>query len=168
MSAALAQYIDGAFHIFNESVIHSARTENTLEDLDDRGLLSDEFSYIVCGDAAGRHRDTRSKQDDYSVIRSYLERKNLNFEVRVPKANPPIRKRHGVVNRLCCNADNIHRLYIYEDAPTAHKGMRLTKLKDGANYIEDDSFAWQHITTSIGYMCVTLTKEIKRSTSRLL
>jgi hypothetical protein len=168
MSMAMAQYVDDVFHIFNESIIHSARTENILEDLDDRGLLSDEFSYIICGDAAGRHRDTRSKQDDYGVIKSYLERKNLNFEVKVPRANPPIRKRHGIVNRLCCNADNIHRLYIYEDAPTAHKGMRLTKLKEGANYIEDDSFAWQHVTTSIGYMCIRMTMIVKKTESTLL
>jgi hypothetical protein len=29
--------------------------------------------------------------------------------------------------------------------------MRLTKLKKGASFIEDDTPAYQHVTTSIGY-----------------
>jgi hypothetical protein len=32
--------------------------------------------------------------------------------------------------------------------------MKLTSLKKGADYIEDDSKEYQHVTTSIGYRVV--------------
>jgi len=155
MSCAVLQHIDGVFHVFNESVIHSARTQNILEDLLERKLITQHHHYIICGDSSGRHRDTRSLRDDYAIIRDFLERHEISFEIMVPKANPPIRKRHNRVNLM-------------EQAPMAHKGMRLTKLRDGANYIEDDSFEHQHITTALGYSLVTLTKEQRPTRTTLL
>jgi hypothetical protein len=31
------------------------------------------------------------------------------------------------------------------------KGLRLTKMKHGAGFIEDDSDPWQHVTSAVGY-----------------
>ena len=164
MSCAVLQFVNREFHIYAESVIHSARTLNILEDLLDRGIITDSHHYIICGDSSGRNRDTRSLKDDYSLIKSFLEQHEISFEIRVPRANPPIRKRHNKMNLACEHK----KFFIYEDAPMAHKGMRLTKLKDGANYIEDDSVPWQHITTALGYSVVTLGKEEKESKTYLL
>jgi len=46
------------------------------------------------------------------------------------------------------------RLFIYKKCKVAHEGMRLTSLKKGADYIEDDSKEYQHVTTAIGYRVV--------------
>lgn len=151
MSMALLQYIGLECHVFNESVIHGVRTAEIIEDLDERGLLGKEFSYVVCGDASGKHRDTRSKQSDYGIICDELTKRGLRVEMRVPMSNPPIRTRHNKVNAKILNALGQRSLFVYKDAPTADQGFRLTKLKPGANYLEDDSKPYQHITTAIGY-----------------
>jgi hypothetical protein len=151
LSCALLQFTWPLCHIFTESIIHGARTAEIIEDLDDRGYLKTHYQYFVSGDAAGAHRDTRSKQSDYSIIRAELERRNINAEFRVPKSNPPIRTRHNHVNAMFCNSNGLRRAFVYKDAPICDEGFRMTKLKKGANYIEDDSKHFQHCTTAIGY-----------------
>ena len=117
-----------------------------------RGLLSPEYRYVITGDAAGKHNDTRSKGSDYQIIKTFLA--NLNperrFEVSTPLSNPPVRARHNLVNAYCKNDLGQHRLMVHS-CPTVDRGLRLTKLKSGGSYIEDDSKDYQHITTALGY-----------------
>ena len=169
MSCAVAQYKDDTFHIYNQSVIHSARTEQIMEDLHNRNLLPKNQLIIIHGDSAGTHRDTRSKQTDYSIIKEFLDRNGYKYEMNVPAANPPIRTRHNLVNGYACNSEMKRRLFVYKDAPTADEGFRLVKLKDGGHYVEDDSKHFQHITTGIGYMInwVHIHKNRSQSTTRL-
>jgi len=72
-------------------------------------------------------------------------------EFDLPLSNGPIRKRHNAVNAFCLNDKAKRRLFVYKDAPTADEGLRLTQLKKGGQYIEDDSKRYQHISTAIGY-----------------
>jgi hypothetical protein len=72
----------------------------------------------------------------------------------VPRSNPPIRERHNIVNAYCTNSINQHRLFIYEKCKILNEGMKLTALKKGAEYIEDDSKEYQHVTTALGYRVV--------------
>jgi hypothetical protein len=147
----------GAVHIFAEMVIEGLRTLENCEQLAAKGLLDYQTKYYVTGDAAGKHRDTRNNRSDYDIIKKFLagyqtaDKKLIDFEMRVPTSNPPIKKRHNLVNAYCLNALQKRRLFVYKDAEMADKGMRLTKLKRGVNYIEDDSPEYQHITTAIGY-----------------
>ncbi len=165
MSALLFQYIDDHFHFFEEVIMFSARTKNTLEELEERCLLSFDTTYVVYGDAAGKNRDTRSKRSDYGIIYEYLEKLDIPYEKKVPPANPPIRKRHNIVNGYCINGLSEKRITVYKKCKTLHKGMKLTKLKQGAAYIEDDSKAcpWQHCTTALGYAVLAIDKKKKRT-----
>ncbi len=170
MSAVLYQWIEGYFHFFDEVVIHSARTLDTLEDLNARGYFDYPCKYIIQGDATGKNRNTRSKKSDYDVIRRYLANLEnsygpLNFEIDVPKSNPPVRTRHTIVNGQLENAYGQTFVYVYKECKTLHKGLQLTKLKKGADYVEDDSKPWQHITTAMGYgIHKTLNTEVNRFT----
>ena len=169
MSMLLAQYIDDQLHVFEECVIHSARTDDVMEDLDERGLLDFNCTYIVTGDAAGKHRDTRSKRTDYDIIYEYLQNKEIPYIRKVPPSNPPIRKRHNLVNAYLKNSLGEHRIFLYKPCKMLSKGLKLTKLKEGSNYVEDDSFEWQHITTALGYCLTTIKKsENRKSHSRSL
>lgn len=154
MSCALMQFTWPEAHIFNESVIMSARTADIIEDLDARGLLMKDCHYIINGDASGKHRDTRSSRSDYEIIEHELSKRGIKFERRVAPSNPPIRERHNKMNGMFLNSLGERRLFVYKDAPTADEGCRLTKLKEGANYIEDDSKSYQHITTAVGYAII--------------
>lgn len=143
-------------HIFAEVVVEGMRTLDSLEAIADLGLL-DNYSdqIIVHGDAAGSHNDTRSKRTDYDIIMGYLENYSRKLSVirSVPPSNPPIRTRHNKINGLLKNALGEIRLYIYDNAPTVRKGLRLTKLKDKGSLIEDDgsNCPYQHVTTALGY-----------------
>jgi len=151
MSMIMFQYINDTFHFFGETVIQGARTAQIMEDLDGRDLLIKGLQYLITGDAAGKHKDTRSTRSDYDIIMKELSDRNINYVYGVPPSNPPLRTRHNKVNSYCLNALGHRRLFIYNGCPVADEGMRLVKLKEGGSYIEDDSKAYQHITTAIGY-----------------
>jgi hypothetical protein len=177
LSVAHAQYIpsggDEGWHVFDETVIMGARTQEALEEIAAKGVFDQYDEFIVHGDAAGKHRDTRSLWSDYEIIENFLQKykradgRHVNYAVQLPRFNPPIKRRHNLVNGACHNANGRSRFWIYKDAPTADEGMRLVKLKEGAQYLEDDSKPYQHITTAIGYAVVYNedNRAVRRSTT---
>lgn len=162
MSMCLTQYIDDIFHVYAEVIINGARTMDALDELELNGHLMPDVNYIVCGDASGKHRDTRSLRSDYDIITQYLSRVGINYEYMVPPANPPIRKRHNLVNAYCKNALGDIRLFVYSSAPTVDEGLRLTKLKKGAGFVEDDSKAYQHCVCALGYGICMMNAQVNR------
>lgn len=161
LSMACMQYlpIEDEFHIFDEVVVEGYRTLDTMDEAVSRGLIDPKYSYIIRGDRSGKSRDTRSVKSDYALISDFLENLNLNghrvnFTLQVPKANPPIKERHNTVNGYMKNALGKTRLFVWDKAKKADEGFRLTSLKSGGNFIEDDSKDYQHITTAIGYSVV--------------
>lgn len=159
MSMCLAQYIEDEFHFFDEVIISGARTADTIDELDGRGLLRKDWRYQICGDASGKHRDTRSSRSDYDIITGAFQNRGLSYEYHVPLANPSIRLRHNRVNAYCKNALGQTRLWVYEKCAKVDEGLRLVKLKPGANYIEDDSKDYQHCTSALGYAVVFLSNQ---------
>lgn len=166
LSAVFMQYIGGCFHVFDEVVVEGQRTEDSCEEMYERKLLDYPVKYLIHGDATGRHRDTRSKTSDWDIIDSFFSNnKNskgmrLNYSLDVPRSNPPIRTRHNMVNGKLKNAHGKVNLIVYKDAPTVDEGLRLTKLRNGAQYLEDDSDRFQHITTALGYaVCGVISDE---------
>lgn len=170
LSAVVFQYLEDKdeFHFFDQVVIEGLRTQESLEELAGKGIL-DLFEetedgrqiparFVVHGDAAGKHRDTRNNRSDYDIIAKFFgnftqstTRQRITYELQVPAANPGIKARHNLVNAYLNNSLGEVRLFVYETAPMLDKGFRLTKLKRGAQYAEDDSVDCQHITTAAGY-----------------
>jgi hypothetical protein len=152
MSSAVGQHIDGEYHILKTFIIDGARTLDIMEEMDNYGIFGHKCLYRVFGDATGNARDTRSKKSDYDIIEDYL--KNIvRYQMKVPASNPPVRKRHNLMNALFENGKRVTRFYVYKDAEEADEGFRLSKLLPKSNYVEDDTFRYQHITTSCGYYC---------------
>lgn len=176
LSVCVSQFDGHTFHVFDEVVVEGMRTEDSLEELAGKGLLDFNCSYEVHGDATGRRRDTRNIRSDYDIINRYLSNyrtkdgRFMRFENCVPISNPPVRTRHNTVNAMCCNAVGEIRLLVYKKAKTVDEGLRLTALKKGGNYIEDDSKHFQHITTALGYdVCQTVSvHQRNRSTTRVV
>ena len=157
ISAIMFQQIGDVFHFFRPKAVHGGRTEDVLHEWHQDGAFPDGFKYEICGDASGKHKDTRSNRSDYDIIMQKMNEFNLPFDYIVPIKNPEIRHRHNRVNAYCKNANGTHRLFLYKGCEFADKGMRLTSLKKGASFIEDDSKEYQHITTAIGYaVCAKL------------
>lgn len=164
MSCILSQYdkAKDTFHFFDEVVIHGSRTEDVLEEIAARGIFDLPYIFEIHGDATGGARSTNSKWSNYDLIDQFLKQfksktnplLKVNHKLLIPSKNPPIRERHNILNAYCKNAKGDVRLFIYKKCKVAHEGMRLTSLKKGADYIEDDSKEYQHVTTAIGYRVV--------------
>jgi hypothetical protein len=161
MSSTLSQYDikTDTFHFFDEVVVHGSRTEDQLDEMQAKGYFELNVRFEIHGDATGGARSTNSKWSNYEIIDSYLANyktkagHKLNYQLLIPKSNPPVRERHNIVNAYCLNSLNQIRLFVYEKCKTLHEGMKLTALKKGAEYIEDDgpNHPYQHVTTALGY-----------------
>lgn len=151
MSVAIFQYIDNIFYFFDEVVIEGTRTEDTLDEMEARGLFDLSRHYIVHGDASGNSRTTNYNRTDYDIIRKRLSNIDISFEIDVPNANPPVRKRHIIVNGQLKNANGNTSIYVTKNCKTIIKGLKQAKLRDKASYVEDDSDSFQHVTTAMGY-----------------
>ena len=170
MSCAVGQYHphDQTFHFFDEVIIHGARTADIMDELEHRGHLSHNTMYEIYGDSTGDARSTRSLLSDYDIIKDFISRtKNKNgyfnkYVLFVPKMNPPVRKRHNDVNAACYNELGKVSFFVYKKCKMLDKGMRLTALKKGANYVENDEFEYQHVTTAVGY-CVVYRKNLNNT-----
>lgn len=156
MSAAACEEIDGVYHFFKAFHVDGARTENIMEEIAASGILDQYLNIEVYGDASGRNKDTRSIKTDYDIIEHFLanyvtrDGRRLNFEIKVPRSNPPIRRRHNIVNAHFLNNEKKIRLFVYDK--WLDEGFRLTTFLKGSFLSEDDSLPQQHATTAIGYM----------------
>lgn len=175
MSCIIGQYHEetDTYHWFDEVIVHGARTHDVMEELYSKGHLDHPSKIEIYGDATGDRRDTRSLLTDYDIIKRYM----ANYRTKdnripvwltyVPRDNPSVRTRHNIVNGYCRNDLGKTRLFVYKKCKTLDKGLRLTKLKDGGSYVEDDTPEYQHCTTALGYCIVykyNLGKNIKVGT----
>lgn len=156
MSACAFQVRGESAHFFQEWIVEGADTEELMEEIGASGILDYNTSYLIHGDATGASKSSKSKKSDYDIISKYLSNYRgvmgrVDWQLAVPKANPPIRERHNTVNALCRSYSGKTRLYVYNACPTLHKGFKLTQLKKGGNYVEDDTKPYQHVTTAAGY-----------------
>ena len=164
MSCTLSQYdrATDTFHFFDEVVIHGSRTEDVLEEISAKGYFDLPVMFEIHGDATGGARTTNSKWSNYDLIdqfiKQYKSKSNpllkVNHRLLIPSVNPPIRERHIIVNAYCRNLKGDVRLFVYKKCKVLHEGMKLTALKKGAEYLEDDSKEYQHVTTALGYRVV--------------
>jgi hypothetical protein len=172
LSCVLFQYVNDTFHFFDEVVVEGMRTEDSCDELDGKGLLRSEWNYIINGDSTGSRRDTRSKRSDYDIIKNYFAnyKIKLDFQIQVPASNGPIRERHNKVNAYCYNENKQIRLFIYKKAQTADKAMRLTQMRKGAGFVEDDTKDFQHIGTAMGYgiLQTLMFEKVKKQSTRQL
>jgi len=166
MSMAMAQYINGTFHIFNEFVIDGFNTAKIMDEIIDSGILENRNKIRVFGDCNGWNKDTRGDETDYDIIQRKIERykrKDGSYpkvSMEVPRSNPGIRARQNMVNSNCCNDLGQRRLIVYNGAPTVDEGLRLTKLRNGSTYQEDDSDRFQHVISAVGYYVYRVKKYI--------
>lgn len=157
LSTCFFQYINQKFHVYADLVVEGFRTEDMLEEALARGLLEPNVTFVLNGDATGKHRDTRSRHNDWEIIKNWMSNARklsgapISFRMEVPLSNPKVRTRHNVINATLHNSLGVRSLYVYDGAPKVHEGLLLTKLKPGADYVEDDSKDYQHVTTALGY-----------------
>jgi len=156
MSAAACYKVGNAYHAVKAYHVEGARTEDIMEEIAASGVLESAMTVSVYGDETGKNRDTRSIKSDYDIILKFLQnyqKKNggkLQVKLMLPTKNPPIRRRHNLVNAHFQNDAKQVRLYLYDK--WLDEGFRMTQFKKSADLVEDDTLPQQHVTTAIGYM----------------
>ena len=160
-SVVFGQFDGVSYHFFDELIIQGSRTLDSMEEMAARGLLDHNVNYEIYGDATGNSGTTKSLHSDYDIIKKFLsnfktkDNRSIRYSMHVPRANPPIKTRHNLVNAYCENALKQNRLYVYGKCKTIDEGLRLTALKSGGQFVEDDSKPFQHCTTALGYYVVS-------------
>jgi len=161
LSCAIGQFINGTYHVFDEIIIEGVKTINILDELQGKEYFQKICHIRIFGDSTGKSRDTRSIKTDYEIIEHFLARQFTgSYQIMVPLANPPIRKRHNLVNSTFLNDNNKVRFYCYLSTPTVDRGFRLTKLVKSGKYTEDDKDSFQHVTTAIGYWICEIEEQL--------
>lgn len=172
MSVAFSQYINDTFHYFNEVVVEGANTTKILDEMHSRGLFNLKCSeFIINGDAAGWNKGSATNgYSDYQIIDNFMKKLkidgSLKYKIQVPSQNPEVKVRHNTVNAYLKNGLDQVRLYVYKNCKKLNEGLKLTSLKEGGKYIENDSKDYQHITTALGYNICTCTMQTTKSTIR--
>lgn len=142
---------------FDEIVVPGARTQGILEEAWERGRFDVPTVYLIRGDQTGMHADTRQNLNDYLLIDEWLRLKARSdgtavmFRRQVPLSNPPVRSRHNVSNAWLLNNLGDVRVQVYPKCKVLREGFKLVKLLDRAQYKEDDSKYFQHVTTAATY-----------------
>jgi hypothetical protein len=65
------------------------------------------YGVYLYGDASGKTRDTRSNVTDWDIVESSMSKYLHNYSMRVPKANPLVRKRRWFINKLLFGGFNM-------------------------------------------------------------
>ena len=142
---------DGEVTVLDEIVLRRATTEQACEEFDKR-FGAPAPGVIVYGDASGGSMQTTG-YSDYKVIRDYFASRNANAAYRVPKANPPVRERVGMVNAKLCNAEGDASLYVdprckeliddFEQVSYHEESTQIDKEKDRKR---------THLSDALGYL----------------
>ena len=157
MSWALGQYIGDTFHIFKEYHAETMRTGQLLQEMAEDGAFDLPVRWGIFGDASGRYNDTRSNWSDIEIVEQYIANHRrpdgsmLEYEINIPRANPPLRRRHNTANGIFENDLGETRFYLYKGCEWIDEGFRLTEPKKGADNVENDTLEQQHVTTAITY-----------------
>lgn len=174
MSACSSQHLKDKdeFHFGEDYIVEGTDIGGFMKEVAERGLFENHGLFIIHGDATGKNRHPASNVTCYQAIKEFLDtfvRKDgsrVEYEIQVPRANPPIKVRHRLMNAYMCNALGRNRFFVYRKAAVLDEGCRLTKLKKGATYIEDDTPYYQHVTTAAGYGLVwAAEQDTRKSTS---
>ncbi|MEM4359754.1 MAG: phage terminase large subunit [Candidatus Bilamarchaeaceae archaeon] len=161
LSVVVGQYdpTKRTYYVIDSVTIEGISTEQMIQELVGLGYLQTNAFVRIFGDASGRSRSTKSLSTDYDIIQQSLNRlPGIRYEFCVPLTNPAIRDRHNLVNAVIKNSLGVRRLFVHPRAKMLIEGLRLTSLKKGSAYVEDDTRPYQHVTTALGYWICVLEK----------
>jgi hypothetical protein len=139
--------------VLGEIVLTSAVARQSALEFADRYRSHGNRHVVIYGDPAGRAGEKHGHASDYTELEGIL--KDAGWQVtRCVKAKAPaIRDRQNAVRAKIKNAAGTRSLFVNAAlAPTGHKGLSITQLKEGSSFLEAES-DYQHITTAIGYLC---------------
>lgn len=166
MAWYLGQRANRKWHWFNEIYIPESNTPeasqelvNRLIEFRNRGLIKCEPNIIICGDAAGNSKNTKSAgKSDYDILKANLDRNGFTYEDQTPDANPPVKDRVNAVNAVCKSANGQIEMTIDPSCKQLIKDMRKVSWKEGTGGLDKlKDLTLTHSSDAIGYPIIQLT-----------
>jgi hypothetical protein len=152
MSSVVAQISGETVRVLNEIVLNQASTMDACEEFLARFPQHDKGIYVY-GDASGAHMQT-SGTTDYNIVRDTLRRggyKNVTY--KVPRANPFVRERVGLVNAKLKSAADEKRLVIDRKCSELIKDLEQVSYKADSSVIDKDKDPKRtHLSDALGYL----------------
>jgi hypothetical protein len=141
----------GEVVVLDEIALRRATTEQACEEFEKRFGMP-RAGVIVHGDASGASMNTTG-YSDYQVIRNYFSTRAGTVSYRVPKANPPVRNRVGLMNSRLRNADGEARLFIDPKCKELIADFEQVSYHEESTEIDKDKDRRRtHLSDALGYL----------------
>ncbi len=152
MSSVVAQISGGTVRVLNEIVLSRATTSEACDEFHAR-YPKHGAGVCVYGDASGAHMQTTGSTD-YQMIRESFRRSGYrNVSYKVPRANPLVRERVGLVNAKLKSAAGERYLVIDRKCPELIKDLEQVSYKPESSVIDKDKDPKRtHLSDALGYL----------------
>ncbi len=152
MCSVVAQIAGETVRVAAEIVLSRATTQEACEEFAAR-FRWHPAGICVYGDASGSHMQTAGTTD-YQVVREFFQRAGYrNVAYKVPRANPLVRERVGLVNAKLRSASAETHLVIDRKCVELVKDLEQVTYKPNSSVIDKDRDPRRtHLSDALGYL----------------
>jgi len=142
--------VDRIFMV-DEIILESAVAQNTALEFVNRYEDYKSSMVHIYGDAQGHHGEKHNQQSDYLQIEKILKQHGFRTQMHATRNYRPIKESQSSLRAKVLNAEEERSFFVNAvKCPYGDKGMKLTQLKKGSTFQEEDGI-YQHITTALRY-----------------
>jgi hypothetical protein len=152
MSSVIAQIGNNKVRVLDEIVIRHSTTQQACEEFMSR-YPNHESGLVVYGDASGNQHQTTGLTD-FQMVREYFSvHSKTPVKYRVPKANPAVRDRVHLVNRMLRSAAGKIDLTVDPKCKELIKDFEQVSYKDDTHEIDKGRDRQRtHVSDALGYL----------------
>jgi hypothetical protein len=151
MSSVVAQRAGDGLQVLDEIVLRRSSTAEACEEFIARWGHHGR-TVRVFGDASGRSRRTTGSSD-FEIVERELTAAGLRVEIRVPRANPPVRDRTNLVNAMLGDAGGRVRLRLNRKCRELIQDFEEVRYKPGSTVMDKDRDPDRtHVSDALGYL----------------
>jgi hypothetical protein len=151
MSSIVAQVEEGVVRVLDEIVLRRASTPQACEEFS-RRYGSWAAGLTIYADACASHMQT-SGTTDRQMIESYFQARGESPSYRIPRHNPPVRDRVGLLNAKLRGADGVVRLVVDERCEELVRDFERVQWLAGTSEIDKAKDPRRtHLSDALGYL----------------
>jgi hypothetical protein len=152
MCSVVAQIAGETIRVLAEIVLSRSTTQEACQEFAAR-FPRHGAGICVYGDASGSHMQTAGTSD-YRVVREFFQREGYrNVTYKVPRANPLVRERVGLVNSKLRSASSETHLVIDRKCTELVKDLEQVTYKPDSTVIDKDKDPRRtHLSDALGYL----------------